>query len=1535
MAVNNLQSTLELNDAIAKQAKLLARSTKELKDQLAITQAMAGLKSGQDQEQIVEHIKKMNQAIREASTSSEELGTGLESIFERIANGAGKIVKDGKGISKWLEMTHKRMPKMTIIALGFFSGFAKGMKNIANLGKGAVTVIAGMASSIFELSKAIISIPFKILGGLVEMANSMPGGTAFAQAREDIRKEFGTFEQDVSANIKASFKSLRGELAETGLSVYRVLGNMAERLKYVHELATGMGTMFHIFGMEVAANAEAMIAYQKGLGISAEQMKTVGLAAVTAGRSMTDVLNEITIASTGMADAFGMSHKVISRDMADMMADVTHFTSITAHEMAKASVYVRKLGMEIKDLVSMIDKYDNFEDAAVGAAHLAQAFGANVDALEMMKEQDPSKRLDMLRKSMAMAGVDAAKLTRQELKLLAQQTGLSEEAAKAAFSLKNQGTSMADLEKQQARNQKKTMTQEEAMSKLSNSIERMVKSGQRSGGFFTQFFKGFESGIKWSREFWGLMRNIRHSLRVVYWAGRQVGRLFVEHFPGVKQMISALREFFHPGRFRDLMKKIKSIFGDFFKMMSTDPTTALPKLLEKLKTTFFDFFSSGSPAGSKFLGGLQKFGSAIGHILGSLVRIGLEKLRDFFTFLAAVIKDPGKISGAVNAAKAGGKAGGSAMLKMFAPILDAVIAVGPSLLDAFVSMTQIAWQKIKAAITKFAKAHWKEFAIAMLGPAAIKGAIAAVAGAAVAALTSGIGNIVGGMFKQGGASMAEVQKAKITTKMLTPRDIVMFGAKMAALATAIAIGGVAMAIAMVGIAEITSGMSNTAMMKSGMIMAGTALVVAGLSPAAVLLSKIPVTAMLKGFGTLAIVAPIMALGAAAAIWALQLVDVPDPDKLRVAGEAMSGIFFTVAAMLPIAGLLAAALLNPLVAVFLGAGAVLLGAFATVMVGAALPAIEILVAASNKIKNPAKFKMAGDILLGVLNAMNGFASNMSAMVDAVKPKWYHFDKDAMKNNMKALTEFTTAMMGNQGMLGALNKVQEFIAKLSSAGLSENQTAYVKVIGDIFSMLTGVAQALQPPPGLFEATSGLKGLISGDDLGDALNSYSVYIDRLTKSLVSSGTGSILNRIVVFLDGIAGKQIDPNAIQLAQGIGTFLGFIGPLVKSLTPPDSFFEGASSRRLQDSTNVNEALNSYTSYMTSSLPAVAQLIEASAAPLAAVAASISSSVISSLKGIDPIQLQAATTAFSTILGPMFGLIGSLMTMAQDVAKEANTAIGGDMFGNLKKHFGKMPDETSATSMTKTFEELGIVVTMLAHGMTGSLRSLATVAADIGGTYNPEALKIGMELLSASMGAIIGLIDIVKNFTTLESDIKKTTGNVSASPGESFNTIFDTIIKMIGGQDSKFRSLGQALINMPMFDKTSTKKLNSNVKIMESITKAVSGMTSMMSGIKSYAADGSAVGASDPVTIITQMVTSANEINAAMANLTIDAAVPKLKNLANALGVKQKKFTIKNDRVRIDMSLTVNLETESLAYAIWDGKYFDLRAGEKGYPKKRV
>lgn len=615
----------ELNELMAQASGEIERQNKLYRSQAEIlgeiTKALKNFPSFKDKtkelDETAEALKRVSQgasnidqaqdmfnavtdAVEQSSLATDELGADLESVVE-------------KG------------QKLAVLA-SVASVAAEGFRFTANAARGLVGFAGEAIKSLGKFAISVISFPFKVLSGLIHMADSGGGSNELQQALEDIRKEFGYLDKTAGGAIVSLSRSMGGELANTGLSVYKVFGNLAERLKYVAEYAKALGPVFDTMASRLGVGGvEALGAYNKALGLTAEAQKGIAARAMASGRTVNEVNQEIANYSIQLSEAFGVTMKEVSRSVGEMMHDFEHFGHLAPKELTQVAVYARKLGIEVKALAGIMDKTLNFEDAATQAAHLSQAFGLNIDAMAMMREQDPGKQLDMLRKSFFATGRSIETMTRQERRLLSQQTGLDDAALGLAFSLKNQGLSYDQVSRKGDAAKKKQLTQAEALEKLSGAIERLVQSGSSgSGGFFDRFLQGFETGIKRSREFREIMMNLRRALKATYRAGIEVGRAFVEFFPGVKDVFKGIADFFSPTKFRTMLRGTVDAFKDFFKNMTSDPQTALPKLFERLKTGFFNYFQSNSSQGSKIINGVKAFGKALVYIGFSAIKIAVR-----------------------------------------------------------------------------------------------------------------------------------------------------------------------------------------------------------------------------------------------------------------------------------------------------------------------------------------------------------------------------------------------------------------------------------------------------------------------------------------------------------------------------------------------------------------------------------------------------------------------------------------------------------------------------------------------------------------------------------------------------------------------------------------------------------------------------------------------------------------------------------------------------------------------------------------------
>lgn len=817
----------------------------ELSEQLAVTQKLAAAV-----DQMARSMSRVESSYDSQITAVEKLTKAIEALKGQDLNSLNQTKLDT--VQKELKDTEKgataltgrikdlgnqmskKFPTAAAVGVAALSGFMQGIRNVLALGKGVTGFFTSFVEGAASIAASIIAIPFKMFNALVDTAAAAGGGmNEFAQAMENLRKEFGSFTEPTGKAVIEATKNV-GDFAATGLSTFRVFGTMAERIEMMTKLMAALGNSFEASKDQIAKMGLAFPAFQKGLGLSDEAMKAMLDRSKTMGDSIEKTFIDVTKQSTELGKAFGISAKVISRDMGKAAMDVKHFGALTVKEIGQAVVYAKKLGVELDKIVGTLDQFETFDSAAESAAKLSQSFGVSVDAFKLMEAQSPAEQIDMLRKSFRDAGVDASQFTRQQAKLLAQTTGLDEATAKQVFSMKNQGVGLDQIKKKSESAEKKTLTQAEAMSKLADSIERMVKSGGgQEGGFWQQFVKGFLGGIQASKEFREIIWNIKRSLQLTYFEGVRLGKAFVQLFPGVKQFLQGIADFFQPAKFKKLVGGVVDIFIQWMKDLQ-DPNgkASFASLMDKLKEKFFDFFDMQSASGKKMLDGFKTIVKTISKIIAEGIKWMADKMADGIKWIVDLLT--GKVD--LSAVGAAGKGGLGFLGEVLAPIADALKHAWTVLKDPLWQLVKTLFEKLKdflmsPEVMNIVKKALPYLAAAIFGPAltrALMGALVSSVGkAAVGALTGGgskLFSMIAGKSKDVADKAEKVAPAGKATEGLKAteevgkasegaikgssnwgvQDAVKLGLKLVAIAAALAVGGIMMAHAVVEMKSVLS-----------------------------------------------------------------------------------------------------------------------------------------------------------------------------------------------------------------------------------------------------------------------------------------------------------------------------------------------------------------------------------------------------------------------------------------------------------------------------------------------------------------------------------------------------------------------------------------------------------------------------------------------------------------------------------------------------------------------------------------------------------
>jgi len=1183
MATQDLSEQLSLTAKLAAAQERMAAAAERLSDsydgQIAAVQKLAEAFNAINAQGAVQGIEVLNKTLKDTASQMQETGRISESTFRSLNK---KLEESGKAFAT-------KFPKSVAIATAALTGLRQGVSNVVALGKGFAGFAGGVVDGLANITASIIAIPLKIFQGLVDMAaRAAHGSTELMQALEDLRKQFGAFYAPTNKAIIGTSKSLKGFEA-TGLSAFRVFGNMAMRLNYMREMATEMGAAFNLLRKEFEDNGGAVLAYRKGLGLTAEQMKAVSQRSDMMGVKSTKTLKDMTKLSYGLADAFGLDAKVISREVGEAMKDMGHFGTTTVKSLTESVTYAHRFGLELKDIAGVLDKYLSFDDAAEGAANLSQAFGANIDSFALMKasaEGDVAKSVEILRKSFKDAGVDATQFTAVDRKLIASNTGLSDAAIQAAFSLKKQGLSLDQVQKAGDKAAKKTMTQEEAMSKLADAIERIVMSGMgQRGGFWDQWFAGIQAGIQSSGEFLGLMRNIQMALRQTYMIGIKLGRDLVKIVPGFSELLGGLRDFFKPASFGKMFQNISDTIRRYFDPKSADKGS-VPKLFEGLKKAVVDMFTREGTAGKKILEGFKEFFGMMSKTVAESIKWMSDRLAEGVSYMVDLLTGKQKLD--LSGAAAGGKGALGFLLKIVQPLGEALKHAWTVLKDPLKQLVSTLLDKLvellkSDAVVSRLKPALGGLAAVLFGPAFTRSIVAAlttsIAKGAISALSGGSGKkAYGDLVSKAGEAAEAARKVpaggaedlnkvgevnKAAGKAVDQgrgwgvKDAVALGLKLVAIATALSVGGIEMSLAFVAMKKIldAGGIKDAKDVVPSMAVLG-AMVLAAV-PLSLALRIASQVGSIKDvlLGGLIITAAVAIVGTVGAGIASMLKKVGSPSELGAAGTLMakmSGVFL---AMIP---LIAASIAIGALATGPQAAVLLLAAVGIGVIGLAVAEIGAvsvgIVKALAALKIDADFQRKIDAFLSIMKAIQAFADTLVRVIGMMQPSFTELlsgkaekfsDKINAAKNLVA--EMVGARGGGRGLIGLVEVVLDALKQLN---IGRDLAEKAGVFSGIMQAVAGVLTAMTPPPAFYEAGSSfLVQLGGGKPFTDLATDVAYYMTQMRDGMLTmilgdkQGRGGIID-IIQKLGAI--KLPDTKA---AESVAGLLGAISNVMRAITP--------------------------------------------------------------------------------------------------------------------------------------------------------------------------------------------------------------------------------------------------------------------------------------------------------------------------------------------------------------------------------------------------
>jgi hypothetical protein len=126
----------------------------------------------------------------------------------------------------------------------------------------------------------------------------------------------------------------------------------------------------------------------------------------------------------------GMNIPMVTKDVMSMMNDIRHFGEMTQAEMASLSNTMSQMGLSLREVTSIADKFSSFDSAIETVNKLTAATGASLDTMklfELSASGDMEEFVEELKLQFEDAGVEFDSLNRLQKNMLASTFGVEPE----------------------------------------------------------------------------------------------------------------------------------------------------------------------------------------------------------------------------------------------------------------------------------------------------------------------------------------------------------------------------------------------------------------------------------------------------------------------------------------------------------------------------------------------------------------------------------------------------------------------------------------------------------------------------------------------------------------------------------------------------------------------------------------------------------------------------------------------------------------------------------------------------------------------------------------------------------------------------------------------------------------------------------------------------------------------------------------------------------------------------------------------------
>lgn len=551
-------------------------------------------------------IKKAREEVSKLKKDMETIDTSTEVGEKKFAALSAELVTAQKRAAA----LKKELKGLPLDALE--KGFGKVTKGIFSMNASILTIgfdfLIDSIKRVYELQEKWT----KAMGGFNMKIGGMTKGLAGAQ------KAAGAW--------SSTIRGLTGGDIEEGIGMFNDFTDaLGETVK--------KGDEFETFGLQLARG------FNLGGGGAGKLTKTfevLGDSGDTAAETMKSMVTA--------ANQAGVPVNMIAKDLEESATYMARFGKEGEKTFVQGAAWVRKYKISMEQLKGAVEGFDMFDEAVKTSSKLNTMFHTMINGMDLMLQDDPAKRIDMIRQSFLDQGLTYDKMVPKQRRALAEQLKLSDEQVAALFDQKNAGESYADFQEKADKREKAELSAKQIMQKqLQATAQTMYAFGMAFDRVTTAIGKAIKpllvvfglakDGDKDFGSFGEKMESITVTVEKFFESlarNQKWNKFMVTLATDLKKAAGALKDFVMDGRAADLMGDIADGMKSFYTTVR-DIGIALAPAFKPLMTVF-QFLTkhiealAAAWAGMKILNAGANMKNNIGDLFGKGAEGAADKI---------------------------------------------------------------------------------------------------------------------------------------------------------------------------------------------------------------------------------------------------------------------------------------------------------------------------------------------------------------------------------------------------------------------------------------------------------------------------------------------------------------------------------------------------------------------------------------------------------------------------------------------------------------------------------------------------------------------------------------------------------------------------------------------------------------------------------------------------------------------------------------------------------------------------------------------